>query len=353
MTHAKDAVMDDTRLAAASEWFLRLREATVTNDVITAWLQWCNDDPENARAFREIQEIWSLAKDAGVSEWPTATQTRDDRYQGEIQVAEWLQQQAQRDLPRLVPRTSSRRWRAYALAASLVLALGAAGLARYWSTQLSADVYATERAARREVLLNDGSAVSLGGASTIRVMYQPDQRDIELKSGEAHFKVRPDKSRPFIVRAGDVRVRAVGTAFTVRADDERTIVLVTEGVVEITEPDARWNSAIQPLRASAGEQVTIDAQRGSATRQPSDSSVALGWQDGALSYVDEPLRSVIARVNRNSTTEIVLTDPAIGELRFTGTVHENQIPEWAFGLERVFPVRVVAHADGHIALGSR
>jgi len=347
--------MDDQRLTEASEWFVRLREATATNDVIGAWLQWCNDNAENARAYREIQEIWSLARDAGVNEWPSPGEVRSDPYRGETPIRDWKRMQTE-STPHPAPAAMlPRRWpsRALAAAACIVLAIGAWSFVHDRGTQSAPRVYATERADKRQVRLTDGSTVALGGASTIRVAYGDDRRSVELQAGEAHFKVKPDRARPFVVHTKDINVTAVGTAFTVRADDVRTVVSVTEGVVQIAAADGSPRQLDEPLRAQAGEQVIYDAQLRAASKQPTDESRALGWQDGALSYFDEPLRSVIARINRNSTRELVLTDPALGELRFTGTVLENQIPEWALGLERVFPVRVVARKDGRIELEPR
>jgi transmembrane sensor len=41
-------------------------------------------------------------------------------------------------------------------------------------------------------------------------------RELYLRKGEAHFEVARDRSRPFLVHAGDAVVRAVGTEFEVR-----------------------------------------------------------------------------------------------------------------------------------------
>ena len=49
---------------------------------------------------------------------------------------------------------------------------------------------------------------------------KPLAREVTLTRGEAWFKVAHDKTRPFIVSAGRIRVRAVGTAFSVRRHDD-------------------------------------------------------------------------------------------------------------------------------------
>src|SRR3546814_12357098 len=78
-------------------------------------------------------------------------------------------------------------------------------------------------------------------------------RNVVLREGEAWFQVARDKSRPFVVEAGKVRVQAVGTAFSVRRDENGASVFVTEGVVEIWVDGDR----AQRRRLSAGMQAYV------------------------------------------------------------------------------------------------
>jgi transmembrane sensor len=87
----------------------------------------------------------------------------------------------------------------------------------------------------RRVPLADGSLVAINTKTALEVAMKPKSRRIVLKEGEAWFQVAKDPQRPFVVAAGAVRVRAVGTAFSVRRGDEAGAgvdVMVTEGVVE-------------------------------------------------------------------------------------------------------------------------
>src|SRR5882672_7723259 len=87
----------DTRkealLSAAAEWFQRLREGEPTAEDITAWLAWRGEDIEHERAYREVQELWTLTGDAGVEEWPAEQAQRDDTYTGEISIDAWNAEQ--------------------------------------------------------------------------------------------------------------------------------------------------------------------------------------------------------------------------------------------------------------------
>ena len=346
MSVGKDISADEVRLAEASEWFARLREENLPPEAIAAWLEWCAADPENLRAYRGVQEIYALAGDAGVVNWPQPHEVQADRYDGELSVAQWMKSSSSSR------RSSWSRW-AYtgAAAATLLLAV----VVWYGASSWYSNEYVTARGVQRDVHLSDGSDLSLGGASAVRVRFNDRQRAVQLENGEAYFKVAHDPSRPFVVRTRALEITALGTAFTVRSDDAHTVIAVTEGRIEIaplagTDMPAHATSA---LRASAGQQVSYDAHTGKPTVRPSNTASALGWQDGALTYVDEPLSAVLARINRYSSRNVRLADPALGELRFTGTVFETHMEEWASGLERVFPVRVVRGAAGALTIESR
>src|SRR3546814_7473302 len=77
------------------------------------------------------------------------------------------------------------------------------------------------------------SDVCSSDLTTLDVTMKPEVRQVALKDGEAWFQVAKDRARPFVVEIGDVRVRAVGTAFAVKRTAAGVDVQVTEGVVEI------------------------------------------------------------------------------------------------------------------------
>lgn len=375
-------------LITAADWFQRMREEEPTADAITAWLAWRGADPVHDRAYREVQEMWMLAGDAGIEEWPSEQALSDDAYRGEMSVEAWNARQAaavvagngghqgarEADIESqaaagqaLRPTLRPRR---LLLARAAAVLLAVAAVWTTWQPRESAvRAFTTERGITRQLELPDGSIVTLGGASRLRVAYQTDRRELFLDDGEAFFRVHHDRTAPFIVHAYGVAVTAVGTAFNVRADAASTVVAVTEGVVNIDSehesftllPDTvPQRSAHAPLsvqaapltesiRARAGEEVTIDSAS-HVDLQPTTATATLGWMEGSLTFFDEPMSVVVARLNRNDATELVLADPRLGELRFTGTVLKGQVAEWASGLDRVFPMRAVTREDGSVLL---
>jgi transmembrane sensor len=177
--------------------------------------------------------------------------------------------------------------------------------------------------------------VELGGKSSMSVVYSPQKRVIVAEDGEAFYSVSKDATRPFIVRAGPVTVTAVGTAFSVRRSGESVSVVVTEGAVDVAADKFA-------VRAEAGQRVRYDRGQLSQSLDEVPLEVATSWREGRLQFVDEPLRLVIASVNRYSEREVLIGDPAIEELRFTGTVFERGVENWLNGVASVFPVRIVS-----------
>src|SRR5690606_19734450 len=112
--------------------------------------------------------------------------------------------------------------------------------------------------------LSDGSLVYLNSASEVLVAFNEHERRIILETGEAHFEVVPDASRPFIVTAGSVSVRAVGTAFNVKLAAESIDVLVVEGKVELSRQEKATAASSERPLIVAGEQTRVPRTRSAA-----------------------------------------------------------------------------------------
>jgi transmembrane sensor len=81
----------------------------------------------------------------------------------------------------------------------------------------------------------DGSvATPLDGSGALTVLEDaPNRISVDLPRGRARFDVVPNRDRSFSVRAGDVTVTVLGTAFTVERIADRVGVSVERGVVRV------------------------------------------------------------------------------------------------------------------------
>jgi transmembrane sensor len=205
----------------------------------------------------------------------------------------------------------------------------------------------------RAATLPDGSRVILSAQTSINVDFNGSKRNLELSAGEAYFKVKHDRQHPFIVHAGDISVTAVGTAFDVRREPYGVTVTVEEGTVEIAGDVFAKKGLPTTWRAEAGYQLTYSSQGRTAMIASVDTSNALEWRGGELAYVWEPLGAVIEDLNRYSKHKVIIKDPAIAELRFTGTVFTASLADWVKAVEQAYPVRADITANGDIVLVER
>ena len=318
------------RLEEATEWWLRLREPNVTPDVIAEWMLWCEATAENKDAFASIQSLWHKAKSAPLEPVGRRALQSEDR---------------------------SRRILPWAIAAAAILATVIAfpWLERRASMPTGNDVaIATPVGNNREISLPDGSQATLGGATALTISYTTRQRVVRLNSGEAYFEVRSEPSRPFIVQTPSAQVAAVGTAFNVRTDGHTLRVTVSDGSVEIVAgaPSANPDGHESRMRLAAGQQAVF-GPNDVPTTETVDPRLVTAWTSGTLKFIDEPLDSVIAAVNRYSPTRIEIRGGGMGNLRYTGTVVSGRVQEWLAALPNVFPIEVVSQDSDRVILRSR
>jgi len=168
----------------------------------------------------------------------------------------------------------------------------------------------------RRVPLGDGSTAAVNTQSAIQVSFHTRQRTVRLNDGEAWFQVAKDAGRPFVVEAGNVRVRAVGTAFSVRRRESGADVIVTEGVVET------WAllGEDRMLRLAAGEAAFVNADPGgTSTITPKvDVDRKLAWREGKVELSGETLAEAVDEFNRYNQSKLVIREPTAARARLYG-----------------------------------
>lgn len=221
-----------------------------------------------------------------------------------------------------------------ALAAGVALAIGAVFHLQGW---VGSDEYSTPVGGLASIPLRDGSNVTLNTHSEVRVALTETERRIELKAGEAFFDVAKDPSRPFIVEAGDRRVIAVGTQFSVRREGLKVQVVVTEGKVRVEGHDGA--SGTQFLTAGTIFHAVRDSK---LVQQKSvhEAQDALSWRSGYLTFDETSLADAIAEFNRYSAQQIVIQDPQLAVLRINGKFRSTNAGEFVELLHEGFGIQV-------------
>ena len=212
-----------------------------------------------------------------------------------------------------ISRGRKRRMQAV-VTGCVVIVLGAAAT---WSLRVDSgkQLRVAERATRATTatvtkpsheVLADGSTIELKEGAAFRHEFSERERRVVLLRGEAHFHVTKDPARPFVVTAGAVSVRAVGTAFAVDLAQTSVEVVVTEGTVAVENTPATAVPAVasDPMMLQVGGRAVIPtddpSRRAEISVMPADELARrLAWRVPQLEFSRTPLPEVIALMNRH------------------------------------------------------
>jgi transmembrane sensor len=227
-------------------------------------------------------------------------------------------------------------------AVAALMLLGVGVVAWFVVDAQRGEVYRTAVGHFERIRLEDGSVIELNTDSELRVRMSDRRRLVSLIRGEARFKVAYDASRPFDVEADGMRVRAIGTAFSIRLRDrEHAEVLVTEGRVAITLPQLKPQEISAPMPTlEAGELAVVAPERVAIASVPTATVLRrLSWTEGKLVFDEETLATAVAEFNRYNRRQLVIADPSLATLHVGGNFEATDLPSFLSALERVFGVR--------------
>ena len=218
-----------------------------------------------------------------------------------------------------------------ALAASLgaLLLLGGYQLATgglpFMGPPLQA-VMLTSGTVAENVKLEDGTAVRLEPASTIRIDLTRNQRRAQLRRGRARLAVAAD-SRPFLLEAGTAKSE-------VREGEFELSVFDTQGEI-------RELKSGQALSLGDSDHTAVVAQS------------LVPARDDLLEFKATPLAEVALRANQTGTEPTLAIDPRLGDLRVTGVFKSGDTVALARSLAVVFDLELVSIRTGTLRLQPR
>lgn len=161
--------------------------------------------------------------------------------------------------------------------------------------------------------LPDGTLVVMNrGTISYPDKFASDQRFVEL-TGEAWFEVAHDSLHPFIVGAGDLRLKVLGTKFYIESKNEggSASVVLDEGSVALY----RESRKEEPLVLVPGDRATVSPDQMTKTVNTNPNYIA--WKTGRISFNNEPLSEVAAVLSKVYEKNIMLGNSAMANCRLT------------------------------------
>lgn len=331
--------------SAAAEWLVR-HDRGLTPGQQDEFLQWLAASPAHRESFDRHRQMWAEFN----------------------ALAQWRPEHSAEPNPDLLARrrrSRPRRW----IAPVLLAAAAGIAIAVWRSPSIlrpAVETMAFEAVSYRQEVLSDGSVLDLNRGAHVVVQFSPAERRVLLLEGEAQFAVAKNPARPFVVRAGGVDVRAVGTAFNVKLAGASLEVLVTEGTVQISQPAviaASTPGAATPARTPPAILAAIPAgHRTVITVAPaiappvvlpaSSETIAqlLDWQPRLLDFESTPLAEVVDTFNHRNALRLVVGDDELRGLPIMASIRSDNVDGFVRLLEATMGVRAERRPDGEIIL---
>jgi transmembrane sensor len=188
---------------------------------------------------------------------------------------------------------------------------------------------------QRIVHLSDGTVLNLNTQSAVDVRFDEKRRLIVLQEGEILVETGHGDARPFIVETREGSMRALGTRFLVKREDDGTRLSVLQSAVAA---HAQTNPQEQILRE--GQQVLLrsDGLGSIVALNPG----ADAWTRGMLVVDNARLSDLVHELGRYRRGHLGVA-PDVADLRITGSFPLHDTDKALSALLPTLPVQIEQH----------
>lgn len=232
----------------------------------------------------------------------------------------------------------------FRMAASMTILIGLAGFLGYYYLNSSKETqsYASTEITK-DVRLKDGTGIVIASNSSVSLDagFGQKNRKLTLK-GSAYFTVTHDEKMPFIIDAGEIYIKDLGTKFNVDSKKDTLFVSVDEGIVYMYD--------------KRGAETTLYAGESAFYLRKTHELVthkAVVAKNIKFSFANKKLAEVIKNLNKAYDTQIELENNTLSDCTIT-TQFENEDLEMALTvITETLGLKFRQTEKGYIILGEK
>lgn len=216
-------------------------------------------------------------------------------------------------------------------AAAVVLGIGISLSTLYLTNQENLSTVGnyklvTSKGEKSYLQLPDGTKVWLNSCTTLEYAenYGHSNRSIYL-DGEAYFEVSKNSEKPFVVKLKKQEITVLGTIFNVQAyghESYSEVTLLTGRI--LLEAFNERGESMSRMYLKPDQKALSDNSTGSVSLQEVNASLSNAWINGEYKFKDEPLASIVKRLENYYNVNIHLDDKRLEKIRYTGTFSLDQ-----------------------------
>ncbi|MFK5972524.1 MAG: FecR domain-containing protein [Flavobacteriaceae bacterium] len=181
-----------------------------------------------------------------------------------------------------------------------------------------------------QIELSDGTLVYLNSGSSLKYpvnFIKGEQRQVFVK-GEAYFKVAEDANTPFIVNAGQVNIRVLGTEFNVSSyeEDENVNTVLVSGKVQLYDAsnsyEPQTSTDIAPNQIGSWSKL-----RKEFGVQEVDADIYTAWMTGKLVFRNMSFKTIRKKLERHYNVVILNNNKELDDNTFNAAFDIESIEE--------------------------
>lgn len=192
------------------------------------------------------------------------------------------------------------------------------------SSEVLYNTMTTPKGRKYELILSDGTKVTLDAASSIRypTVFTEKERRVEI-TGQAYFEVTHDAAKPFIVQKNEMSVQVYGTEFNVYAYDDEAMIKTTlvRGRVKVSNSGPSGTLKTQLL--TPGQQAMTTTGGPIHVDKNADVEQAIAWKNGFFQFRETDLKTIMRQIMRWYDVEVVY-DENIIDRYFTADISRDK-----------------------------
>ena len=184
--------------------------------------------------------------------------------------------------------------------------------------------FVTDRGAKKEIYLPDGSRVVLNADS--KLTYAKEFNDLireVVLVGEAFFEIKKNLNKPFIVYTDNIDLKVLGTSFNVKsyAKDKKIETTLVSGRVELARGKAI------PIVLAPSQKAIFYKKENKLEIEEVPVSDMVAWKEGKLIFNKTPLQEVVRDLERKYNITIKINSQKLLSYKYTGVFDNLTIEE--------------------------
>lgn len=269
--------------------------------------QWLKAVDTNKASYYQLKDVWDATAHRGIPDASFAWKQVNARLKDKNKISKWVV-----ELMKIA-------------AVALIVAVASYSLLKVPSSMpepVSLSRVIVPNGSQSTVILADGSTVKLNAGSELVYPSQFDdaERKVELK-GEAYFQVKHNAHHPFIVSAGELDVKVLGTEFNVMAypDADRIETTLVTGSVALNTKGADQSGQVflRPGQKAIFKDGHLDVS-------PANLEMETTWTEKGFYFQSTSFEELVRRLERWYDVDIVIDNNAFEDITFTGKFRNKE-----------------------------